>query len=147
MYLSDSDKQKIIEACHKNDISFCALFGSFARGEATGKSDIDLLVRFSKPIGWAFYGIAEDLETALGRKVDLATENMLGKRIRENVMHDLQVIYEKPNNADRLRHILDAIERLENICSVTIGRVLKRTKKRRMPLFVNLKSSAKRQRI
>lgn len=54
-----------------------------------------LLVRFSKPIGWAFYGIAEDLEKALGRKVDLATENMIGKRIRESVMRDLQVIYEK----------------------------------------------------
>lgn len=95
MYLTESDKQKIIEACHKNDISFCALFGSFARGEATEKSDIDLLVRFSRPIGWAFYGIAEELEKVLGKKVDLATENMINKRIRESVMRDLQVIYER----------------------------------------------------
>ncbi len=95
MYLSETDKQKIIEACRKNDISFCALFGSFARGEAGENSDIDLLVRFSKPIGWTFYGIAEDLENALGRKVDLATENMLGKRIRADVMRDLKVIYEE----------------------------------------------------
>ncbi|MEP6902315.1 MAG: nucleotidyltransferase domain-containing protein, partial [Actinomycetota bacterium] len=70
-------------------------FGSFARGEANENSDIDLLVRFSKPVGWAFYGIADELERVMGRKVDLATENMLGKRIRESVKRDLQAIYEK----------------------------------------------------
>ncbi|CAN5821358.1 hypothetical protein BH24ACI1_BH24ACI1_03490 [soil metagenome] len=95
MYLSESDKEKIIEICKRNDVSYCAVFGSFARGEATDESDVDLLVHFFKPIGWAFYGIAEDLETALGRKVDLATDKMIGKRIRESVMRDLQVIYEE----------------------------------------------------
>lgn len=95
MNLASAEKEKIVEICERNDIEFCALFGSFARGEANEDSDIDLLVRFSKPIGWAFYGIAEDLEKALGRKVDLATENMIGKRLRESVFRDLQVIYEK----------------------------------------------------
>ncbi len=95
MNLAPTEKEKIVEICRRNDISFCALFGSFARGEADKTSDVDLLVKFSKPIGWAFYGIAEDLEKALGRKVDLATENMLGKRIRESVLNDLQVIYEE----------------------------------------------------
>jgi uncharacterized protein len=94
MNLAPAEKEKIIEICERNDIEFCAVFGSFARGEATEESDIDLLVRFSKPIGWAFYGIADELEETLGRKVDLATENMIS-RIRENVMRDLQVIYEK----------------------------------------------------
>lgn len=95
MFLSESDKQKIIEICQRNNISYCAVFGSFARGEATDESDVDLLVKFSKPIGWAFFGIAEDLETALGRKVDLATEGCLSKYIRDNVMNDLQIIYEE----------------------------------------------------
>lgn len=95
MNLASAEKEKIAEICKRNDIEFCALFGSFARGEATDESDIDLLVRFSKPIGWAFYGIADELEYALGRKVDLATENMIGKRIRESVFHDLKVIYQE----------------------------------------------------
>jgi predicted nucleotidyltransferase len=95
MYLSESDKQKIIEICRRSGVSYCAVFGSYARGEATKASDVDLLVKFSKPIGWAFYGIAEDLETALGRKVDLATDRMIGKYIRESVMRDLQIIYEE----------------------------------------------------
>ena len=95
MNLASSEKEKIIEICKRNDISYCALFGSFARGEADEDSDIDLLVRFSKPVGWKFYGIAEDLQEVLGKKVDLATENMLNKYIRENVLQDLKVIYEE----------------------------------------------------
>ena len=95
MNLEAAEKEKIVEICERNDIEFCALFGSFARGEANKSSDIDLLVRFSKPIGWKFYGIAEDLQEVLGKKVDLAIENMLNKYIRESVLRDLQVIYEK----------------------------------------------------
>lgn len=97
MHLAKSEKEKIIEVCKRNDISYCALFGSFARGDANGTSDIDLLVRFEKPIGWAFFGIAEDLQDKLGRRVDLATEAMLNKHIRDSVLSDLQVIYEKAN--------------------------------------------------
>ena len=95
MYLSESDKAKIIESCRRNDISFCALFGSFARGEADEKSDIDLLVRFSQPKGFDWLNAALEIEATLGRKVDLVTDRMLGKYIRDNVMRDLQVIYEE----------------------------------------------------
>lgn len=95
MNLTESEKAKIIEICKRNNISYCALFGSYARGEADETSDIDLLVRFSKPIGWRFYGIAEDLQNGLGKKVDLATEKMLNKYIRESVLQDLKVIYEE----------------------------------------------------
>lgn len=95
MNLALAEKEKIIEICKRNDISYCAVFGSYAREDATEKSDIDLLVRFSKPIGWKFYAIAEDLQESLGKKVDLATENMLNKYIRESVLRDLKVIYEE----------------------------------------------------
>lgn len=95
MELALAEKEKIIEICKRNDISYCALFGSYARGEADENSDIDLLVRFSKPIGWKFYGIADDLQDVLGKKVDLATERMLNKYIRESVLQDLKVIYEE----------------------------------------------------
>ncbi len=95
MYLSELDKQKIIEICRKNAVSYCAVFGSFARGEATNESDVDLLVKFSKPVGWAFFGLADELQMALGKKVDLATDKMIGKYIRDGVMRDLQKIYEE----------------------------------------------------
>lgn len=96
MNLAKAEKEKIIEICERNDVSYCVLFGSFARGEADENSDIDLLVRFSKPIGlFGFVGVEQELEEALGRKVDLATDKMIGKYIRESVFHDLKVIYDK----------------------------------------------------
>lgn len=95
MYLSESDKQKIIEICKRNDISYCAVFGSFARGEAMDESDVDLLVKFSKRIGlFSFVGVQLELEEVLNKKVDLATEGCLSKYIRDSVMRDLQIIYE-----------------------------------------------------
>jgi uncharacterized protein len=94
MNLASAEKEKIIEICKRNDISYCALFGSFARGEANENSDIDLLVRFSKPKGWDWINAALEIEDALGKKVDLVTENGLNKHIKDNVLKDLQVIYD-----------------------------------------------------
>ena len=54
-----------------------ALYGSFARGEATTSSDIDLVVSLSRPLGFAFVQLAEYLEQKLGRQVDLVTFNTL----------------------------------------------------------------------
>ncbi len=43
------DTQRLIEICRKNDVLKIGVFGSYARGEATEYSDIDLLVKFAKP--------------------------------------------------------------------------------------------------
>ncbi len=95
MKLASSEKEKIIEICKRNDISYCAVFGSFARAEASEKSDIDLLVRLSKPKGFDWVDAALEIEDALGKKVDLVTENGLSPYIKDNVLKDLQVIYEQ----------------------------------------------------
>lgn len=94
MNLALAEKEKIVEICERNDISYCVLFGSFARGDAAETSDIDLLVRFSKPKGFDWVDAALEIEEALGKKVDLVTENGLNPHIKENVLKDLQVIYE-----------------------------------------------------
>jgi uncharacterized protein len=47
------------------------LFGSVARDEAGPKSDVDVLVELSRPMGWEFFDIQEALELWFGRKVDL----------------------------------------------------------------------------
>ena len=95
MNLVAAEKEKIVEICERNDIEFCALFGSFARGEATETSDIDLLVKFSKPKGFDWVDAALEIEDTLGRKVDLVTEKGLSPYIRENVLKDLEVLYGK----------------------------------------------------
>jgi predicted nucleotidyltransferase len=54
-----------------------ALFGSFTRDEATEESDIDLVVALSRPLGFAFFELADYLEAILGRRVDLITASTL----------------------------------------------------------------------
>jgi len=49
------------------------LFGSFAKGKQTGKSDIDLVVEFKQPIGFKFLDLCDYLENKLGEKVDILT--------------------------------------------------------------------------
>ena len=71
-----------------------ALFGSFARDEASENSDIDLVVSLSKPLGFAFIELAEYLEEKLGRKVDLITTTTLEVGIsdprRAHIAKDIQ---------------------------------------------------------
>jgi predicted nucleotidyltransferase len=52
-------------------------------------------VRFSKPKGFDWVDAALEIEDALGRKVDLVTENSLSPYIREQALKDLQVLYGK----------------------------------------------------
>lgn len=73
------------------------IFGSFARGEETPLSDVDLLVQldYSKLDGFGFFGMWGDLERLLGRTVDLVTVNSLAHYARESVERDKQLIYER----------------------------------------------------
>lgn len=81
--------------CQENNVEMLGVFGSVARGEDTKKSDVDMLVKFSKPIGLIELISLEDrFVEVLGRKVDLATEGSLHPLIRQNVLNDLNVIYE-----------------------------------------------------
>ena len=74
------------------------LFGSFARGEETPLSDVDLLVKFdrSHPIGlFAYSRMHRELEEKLGRKVDLVEEGTLRPTVQITANRDLKVIYER----------------------------------------------------
>ena len=61
----------------KYGVKRMAIYGSFAKGAQTRKSDIDILVQLVKPLGLEFVGLAYYLEEILGRKVDLATFDTL----------------------------------------------------------------------
>ena len=68
------------------------LFGSFARGEETADSDIDLLVRFRTPDYLAWCNVVSFLENSFQRKVDLVTDgkhlsDRFRKRVTENIIY------------------------------------------------------------
>ena len=73
------------------------LFGSFARGEETANSDVDILVVLdhSQPVGLEFFGMYEDLKELLGRNVDLVTERSLASFARKSVERDRRFVYER----------------------------------------------------
>lgn len=73
----------------KYPVASLALFGSFARGEQTAKSDVDLLVEFNGPIGLEVVDLVEDLEKLLGvKKVDLISRKYLKPHYRPYIEAD-----------------------------------------------------------
>lgn len=57
-----------------------AIFGSYARGEATPVSDVDILVALERPLGWEIVDLRDYLEALLGLPVDLLTGTPWSKR-------------------------------------------------------------------
>ena len=85
----------MIDICRQNDVSMIGVFGSMARGEAQKKSDIDLIVRFSKRKSLlSMVRLERELSEALGRKVDLLTEAAISPYMRESVLKELKVVYD-----------------------------------------------------
>lgn len=70
-------------------ISRLAIFGSYARGEATDNSDIDILVEFNGDIGWDFFDLANDLQKLLHRKVDLVSGKAIKPHYWPHIKPDL----------------------------------------------------------
>jgi len=58
----------------KYPIESIAIFGSYARDEQTEDSDLDVIVEFNGTIGSKFILLADELEEALGLKVDLVSK-------------------------------------------------------------------------
>jgi predicted nucleotidyltransferase len=66
-----------------------AIFGSVARGTATTKSDIDVMVEFTQPVGFfTFLALEEYLEKILKRKVDAVTKNALKQITKKTILQE-----------------------------------------------------------
>lgn len=74
----------------KFHVKTIGVFGSYAREEQTSKSDIDILVEFSRPVGWEFLDLKEYLESLYGKKVDLVTVKALRPQIKKNILSETQ---------------------------------------------------------
>lgn len=70
------------------------LFGSYARGDMTDTSDIDLRIDKGHIRGLALAGLLVDLENALGLPVDLLTTASLDKQFLSAIKEDEVILYE-----------------------------------------------------
>lgn len=80
-------KRKSLPILKKADVKKVAIFGSYARGEHTATSDIDILVDL--PRGKTLLdlvGLEYDLEEALGKKVDVLEYEGLKPRIKDPIL-------------------------------------------------------------
>ena len=75
-------------------MNFCYLFGSYAKGKATPVSDVDLLIS-ANVNGLKFYGLVEEIRTALHKRVDVLDMNQLKDNIEltEEILKDGIKIY------------------------------------------------------
>ena len=66
-----------------------AIFGSVARGTASSRSDIDILVEFNQSIGlFEFIRFKLLLEQWIGKKVDLVTPDALHPALRQSILDE-----------------------------------------------------------
>jgi len=89
-------KDQIIPILLKYGVSRASLFGSFARGEETDKSDIDILINLPK--GMSLFGFADlkmELESKLERDVDLVTYRSIHPLLKNSILKEQEIIYEK----------------------------------------------------
>jgi uncharacterized protein len=84
-------RKKMPELQQRYPISELAVFGSYARGDQSEKSDIDILVDFNARIGIRFISLAHELEDMFHHKVDLVSRRGIKKRylpyVEKNLIH------------------------------------------------------------
>jgi predicted nucleotidyltransferase len=89
-------QRKALPVLTRYGVKRAALFGSIVRGEARARSDVDLLVDMDRPIGlFRFVGLKQDLEKALGRKVDVVEYGAIKPVLRDRILGEQVPILER----------------------------------------------------
>jgi len=87
-------RDRIVTILKKYDAERIAIFGSYARGEAGKKSDIDILVRFARPKSLIqLVQIEDEIAKSVKVPVDLVTEKSVSPYISPSIRRDEVVIY------------------------------------------------------
>lgn len=102
-YTIEEITRRVTPVAKKYKLAAVYLFGSYARGEATAESDVDLLIDLTGSVirGLNFVNLFQDLEDALGVSIDVVTVDSLqipttrrGQlHFREAVQRERRIIY------------------------------------------------------
>ncbi len=87
--LLESRRDEILRTASSHHARNLRIFGSVARGDSDDNSDIDFLVELLPGCGlFEHAALIRELETLLGRKVDVVSEKGLRQRIRDRVLRE-----------------------------------------------------------
>ncbi|MBU4300377.1 MAG: nucleotidyltransferase family protein [Nanoarchaeota archaeon] len=90
----DAVIKKLVYSLSRRGAKRIRIFGSYARGEQTPKSDIDVLVEFrDRKSLLDFVRIEREVSEEVGKKVDLLTENAISPYLKDRIKKEAEVIY------------------------------------------------------
>ncbi|MBI2437064.1 MAG: nucleotidyltransferase domain-containing protein [Candidatus Magasanikbacteria bacterium] len=95
MKLTKKELQTIRKILKQHEVKRAELFGSYARGEAHKRSDVDLLIEFhhkNKKSLLDLSGLLLDLQDNLHKKVDVVTSGSIHPRLKPYIEKDLMTI-------------------------------------------------------
>ena len=80
-------KKKAVPILKQAGVTRSSIFGSYVRGEEKEMSDVDILIDAPEGMSlFGFVGLQQQLEEALGKKVDLGEYSTLKPRIKNQVL-------------------------------------------------------------
>ena len=90
---SEEIKNIIIDVLRKFGVKKASLFGSVVRGEATERSDVDLLIEFKgRKTLLDLVRLKMKLEELLGRDVDVLTYNSINPLLKKKILDEQKMI-------------------------------------------------------
>jgi predicted nucleotidyltransferase len=98
VYTANEIKEKLFPIFNANPVEKAVLFGSYAKGNQTQTSDVDILIDSKGKIrGIDFFGVLEDITEALRVPVDLieASQIIDGGRAQREIRETGVIIYER----------------------------------------------------
>lgn len=88
--------KQIIPILKREKVVKAALFGSVARNEIKKNSDIDILVKLDRSKNLLdLVGLKLELEDKLGREVDIVSYGGINPLLKDIILKEQKVIYEK----------------------------------------------------
>lgn len=89
-------KKQIIPILKQQGVIKAALFGSIVRGEIKKNSDIDILIKFKGQKSLMdLVRLEFELQKKLGRKVDVLTYDSIHPLLKDIILNEQKMIYEK----------------------------------------------------
>ena len=97
MYLTEQELETIRAYFRTKPVRKAWLFGSYARGEANVKSDVDLLVELNggQTVGIRFFGWPLELAELLGKPVDLGSADCVLPFYKSFIEADKTLLYDQ----------------------------------------------------